>query len=295
MDHHMHDSQLLMQKLELEWKHKTLTNGQVILKYLLICLYEQEQFNSLQYQASKNSETQKLSLLDIILHFEHINSREFFNHYCIRKIKAKAQQALDAILQNKFSIILTDQIYSPLQLLQVQAQGQRVVCLNFKPELRRQQILTKKNGLHFAIHDLEHAWEFFHDPTLYKIQIGTFKILLKLEQHDFFQAIKQDRQFKERFHYLISDMNTHWGHTFMYMHAMLVDFCRDKHLNIDQYYQKFCEVLQLHTIEREAFAKLWSKSTEETDNQIINAFVLAATMPVAVAPAEYGEVHRAQA
>jgi hypothetical protein len=285
----MPDSQQLMQQLELEWNYQTLTNGQVILKYVLICLYEQEQFNSLQYL----NKHKKLSLLDIIQNFKQINSEEFFSHYCIRKIKAKAQSALNAILQQQFPIVVTDKIYSPLELLQVQVLGQRVVCLHFDPVLRRQKILTKNDGLHFAVHDLEHAWEFFHDPHLYQIQVGTFKILLQLERNDFFQAIKQDRKYRERFHYLISDMNTHWGHTFMYMHAMLVDFCREKNSIIDHYYQNFCEILQLKPIQRDAFAKLWSKSTEETDNQIINTFVLAVTTEAASDLLECGQAHHA--
>jgi hypothetical protein len=283
-----------MQQLHQDWQHRRLSAGEVILKYILVCLYEQEQFHSLQYRKQQASDSKKLTLLDIIQNFEQISSREFFNHYCIRKIKAKAQSALQAILQDDFSVIVTDKIYSPLELLQVQALGQRVVCLHFSQHLRQHKILTKKDGLHFATHDLEHAWEFFHAPHLYQIQVGTFKILLTLELQNFFQALKNDSLFKERYHYLISDMNTHWGHTFMYMHAMLVDFCRQQNLAIEDYYQQFNLILELAPNQQNAFAKLWSKTSDENEHQIINSFVLAAATPAAVPHLICDGAHRAR-
>jgi len=270
----MQDPQNMMQQLHYQWNNQQLATGEVILKYMLICLYEQEQFHSLQYRIKKSVDHKKFSLIDIIQNFDQLNSREFFNHYCIRKIKAKAQSALHAILQGQFKVIVTDKIFSPLELLQVQANGQRVVCLHFGHNKRQAQILTKKDGLHFAVHDLEHAWEFYHDQTLYQIQIGTFQMLLQLELKDFFEDIKKHVQFKERYHYLISDMNTHWGHTLMYMHAMLVDFCSEQESSIEVFYKNFDQLLELSLREQQAFQKFFTKVSVEQDHHIINQCVL---------------------
>jgi hypothetical protein len=264
-------TQQYFEKIERDWKNNQKNNGQVILLYILLCLQELAEKNFLQI---KNKTAQKMPTLSLIENFDFIDTHLFFTNYSLRKIKEKAQLALAAILNNKFHVVLTEDVLAPYDLLKMQAQGKRVVGLHFDHKTRSQSILTKKNGLHFAIHDLEHAWEFFHDSKLYQIQIGTFRLLLKLEQDSFFKQLKDDTELRERYFYLIIDMNTHWGHTLMFMQALLLDHCKKTETSINIYHNLFTSILRLDDEQRNAFQRLWTRSTTQIDEEIIESFVL---------------------
>ena len=85
-------------------------------------------------------------------------------------------------------------------------------------------VLTKPNAFAFMVHDLEHAWKFYHDPGMFRQQRELFRLLLTAEAEGRFDAYLVDPVFSTKFDYLISDMNTHPLHAAHFLRAILVEF-----------------------------------------------------------------------
>ena len=124
------------------------------------------------------------------------------------------------ILFNDWPIEISPAIFSAQTLLKKQAHGKRVATLLFEDHQRKNNVLGKKNAFYFLLHDLEHAHNFLADSKSYQIQVSTFKFLYHLYIQQFFDFCETG-EMKTRFEYLVSDMNTHWAHTLIYLKSML--------------------------------------------------------------------------
>ena len=137
--------------------------------------------------------------------------------------------ALSQWLQGNWPLVLCEHVPVPAEVLDLQARGLRPVTLICNVERARQPVLSKPDALAFMTHDLEHAYKFFHAPRLHALQQGFFAALLDAQQRDVFKRYACDVEFRTRFDYLISDMNTHPVHSLQYLRAILVEF----HLRIE--------------------------------------------------------------
>jgi hypothetical protein len=131
--------------------------------------------------------------------------------------------ALRSWVLEDWPLILLTRIPSPLEVLGMQIQGTRPVTVISEFPRAVQPVLGKANGFEFLIHDLEHAWKFFHDPTEHQAQRHFFRLLQRAHEAGHFTAYLHDAIFAEKFDYLISDMNTHPVHGLRYFHAVLVE------------------------------------------------------------------------
>lgn len=205
--------------------------------------------------------------------FEKINNHDLLKNnpdfklilknYKFSGIKEKAQEALLHILFNDWPIEISPAIFSAQSLLKKQAHGKRVATLLFEDHQRKNNVLGKKNAFYFLLHDLEHAHNFLADSKSYQIQVSTFKFLYHLYRQQFFDFCETG-EMKTRFEYLVSDMNTHWAHTLIYLKSIM---------NTEQTNQ-LISLLNCKEEVNVAFSHFFFEKTQAKDFEIIENFLL---------------------
>ncbi|BAV33704.1 hypothetical protein SCL_1393 [Sulfuricaulis limicola] len=148
----------------------------------------------------------------------------WLERYQFRGVINNVPMALLQWLRGTWPLILREDIPQPLEVLRMQARGCRAVtALTAYPRLCR-PVLNKPHAFAFFLHDLEHAWKFFHSPELHAGQRAFFNALENVFDRGVFTPYFNDAEFVTRFHYLMSDMNTHPEHSRQYLRAILVEF-----------------------------------------------------------------------
>lgn len=134
-----------------------------------------------------------------------------------------ASAALSAWLRGEWPLLLTERIPTPEEVLHMQAGGRRPVTVVADYPLLLRPVLKKPNGFAFFVHDLEHAYKFFHDRNLHEGQRKFFGLILQAVRRGLFSPYLGDKVFAEKFDYLVSDMNTHVIHSLRFLGAILIE------------------------------------------------------------------------
>jgi hypothetical protein len=148
---------------------------------------------------------------------------ECFERHHFQGVIPNVPAALLAWLRGEWPLTLTGRIPSPREVLGMQAAGTRPVTVIADYARALRPVLTKSNGFAFLVHDLEHAYKFFHDPRLHRGQRRFFTLLLDAHGQGVFEPYRSDRMFADRFDYLMSDMNTHVIHSLRFLGAVLIE------------------------------------------------------------------------
>lgn len=185
----------------LMWKNAKVCNKKIAVKFFL----------TYQHIKSPNKIT-KLLLQDESMWGQ-------LTDFNFKHIKKKAIIALTKWYNNEWEFELMDKIPSPHEVLYYQAIGKRPVSIIFQESLS--PILQRQDCLDFFTHDLEHGHMFFHDENLKLMQLDFFKKVYLHRLHPRLEELKKDFEFKQKFHYLISDMNSHTEHYRYYLKAIL--------------------------------------------------------------------------
>ena len=161
---------------------------------------------------TRDGETLRAQLLDRV------------GRYQFRGVIANVPVALGQWLRGAWPLVLREDIPSPREVLRMQARGARpVTVLTGYPRLLR-PVLNKSDAFAFFLHDLEHAYKFFHAPELHAAQRAFFTVLDGAIDRGVYTPHFDDAEFVGKFHYLMSDMNTHPEHSRQYLRAILVEF-----------------------------------------------------------------------
>ncbi len=148
----------------------------------------------------------------------------YFGRYQFLGIIGNVPVALAAWLNGEWPLTLCGHIPGPAEVLGMQVAGTRpVTVLSAWPRMLA-PVLGKPNAFAFMVHDLEHAWKFFHDPGMHRQQREFFRALRKSFEAGRFDAYLRDPVFSAKFDYLSSDMNTHTMHASQFLRAILVEF-----------------------------------------------------------------------
>ena len=131
--------------------------------------------------------------------------------------------ALAAWVRGRWPLVLHEEVPEALSLLAYQAAGTRVVTIIIDPLRRHQPIMHKPDAFAFLIHDLEHAYQFFHQPNLHQQQRAFYISLQRWVQQGWFDGCRNDPAFNDKFNYLMSDMNTHPAHSVSYLRAIMIE------------------------------------------------------------------------
>jgi hypothetical protein len=185
-----------------KWKNKTLTDAQYALAFFLF--YHCKKYPSKQIQN--------------YLAQNQLSSTALQN-FVFKKVKAKALMALKKWNEGLWQCQVLDYIPTPYEVLNFQAQGIRPVTLLLQDDFKT--ILHKEDCLEFMLHDLEHGHMFFYDLEKKQMQLQFFKNVQESLKTPLWHKHLEDDAFKEKFYYLISDMNTHLEHYRYYLKSMI--------------------------------------------------------------------------
>lgn len=144
---------------------------------------------------------------------------EVLERFQFKKIKAKVLSCLRGWGLEGWGLVLMERIPRPREVLHFQARGERPVTMRL--ERLDQPIRHRKDAFDFFCHDLEHGAMFFQDQKLYQEQVKFFEELEQEIKKGAFDRPLLSENFREKFDYLISDMNTHPDHAKAYLNAIL--------------------------------------------------------------------------
>lgn len=147
----------------------------------------------------------------------------YLDGYQFYGVIANVPAALGEWLRGAWKLELREDIPSPLDVLRAQACGTRPVTAIASYPRSLQPVLGKANAYAFFVHDIEHAYKFFHSPALYAGQRAFFERLLDAFERSIFASYLEDAVFVDKFHYLMSDMNTHPEHSRQYLRAIMIE------------------------------------------------------------------------
>ncbi len=148
----------------------------------------------------------------------------YFERYQFFGVIGNVPTALAAWLRMDWPLTLCEHIPTSNEVLKMQVAGTRPVTVISSWPRMLKPVLSKPNAFAFMIHDLEHAWKFFHNPDMYRQQREFFSVLLVAHANGVFDAYLKDTIFSAKFDYLVSDMNTHTMHAAQFLRAILVEF-----------------------------------------------------------------------
>jgi hypothetical protein len=148
----------------------------------------------------------------------------YFERYQFLGVSPNVSAALCAWLRGQWPLILCERIPTPEEVLRMQTEGRRPVTIFSDSSRMLRPVLHKPNGVAFMVHDLEHAYRFFHDPELHAGQRRFFAVLQEVIDRGLIEKYRGDPMFLDQFHYLISDMNTHLMHSLHFFRAILIEF-----------------------------------------------------------------------
>ncbi len=226
---------------------------------------------------------------DAWLHWLHLPTQErrdaiitFFADNQFYGVRKSASDALLAWLRGRNALKLFVSVPSPHQVLALQSQGQRSVTVLHEYPRLTQPVLEKNNAFQFMLHDLEHAHQFFHDSGSHLQQVALACLWQRALADGLFANFLADKIFEERFHYLISDMNTHPLHALSYLYANIVEVFRraesegttgrlSEHANleIDQWVERLAESADFDPHTTQLMQKLSRSKLTEAEAEIL--------------------------
>jgi|GEM_PF-5807388 len=174
-------------------------------------------------------------------------------------IPERIQEALEKWEAGLWPIELYFRPLEPLEVLQQLEAGKRGLSILHTAEDLASLVEEKFDALGFIIHDLMHAYQFFHDPASNQGQRKFARALLtwlnelRIQRPDSWTILMKD----EAFNYLMSDMNSHPTH-------------------LKQTLQHICYQLNISSLFI-SFSKHWIPMTEivpSSENITINGSIL---------------------
>jgi len=190
-----------MEQTYRSWKAGDISDSQMAMVYFI-------------HRFAIDNEDKKLKKLIRDIPYEQILEK-----YQFKKIKGKAITCLQKWISGEWNLTLSERIFTPYEVLNFQARGIRPVTMRFNDTTS--PVMHRKNSLDFFVHDLEHGYMFFHDEYLKQMQKTFFHRIESSLETDLWKNRLQDKEFREKFYYMISDMNSHREHYKAYLRSIL--------------------------------------------------------------------------
>ncbi|MCC6207523.1 MAG: hypothetical protein IT488_05180 [Gammaproteobacteria bacterium] len=146
-----------------------------------------------------------------------------FERYQFRGVIGNVPLTLVQWLRGAWPLVLREDIPLPREVLRLQVSGRRPVTALTDWSRVHAPVMHKADAFAFFVHDLEHAWKFYAAPDLHAGQRAFFARLQDALERGVFAPCLPEREFADRLHYLMSDMNTHPEHSRQYLRAILVE------------------------------------------------------------------------
>lgn len=147
----------------------------------------------------------------------------YLERYSFLGASAKVSVSLCEWLRKRWSLLVFEYIPEPEEVLNLQIYGMRPVTIICEFPRLYLPVLNKDNAYAFMVHDLEHAYKYFHDVDLYRDQKSFFAAIREVMEQGILDEYRFDPSFSDKLNYLISDMNTHVAHSVQFLRAILID------------------------------------------------------------------------
>lgn len=118
---------------------------------------------------------------------------------------------------------------SSFEMLEIQTSGKRFVSIDFESAVNGSLVENKRDAFEHFLHDLAHGYHFFKDKDEFEKQVVFFKELKN--NFSIYKTYFWDEEFKTKFDYCLSDMNSNSTHLKEYLKAILIEHYK-KNLNI---------------------------------------------------------------
>lgn len=227
---------------------------------------------------------------------------EAWNQRLLKGVSVYEQKAFLLGVTGEYPILLLWQKPHPWELLDVQAQGYRVINLyTCYQDFTNDGNTPRWDPGTFVLHDLKHAYEFFEDPKRYLGQILLYRLVAQLRTHkDFLARLDSHGDWAKAFYYLISDMNTHPIHWLKTAEAIFKIYgekaCWDQLWHGEApklgWLPRLCEwAFRINELQPSELADFWDALTDTTNwektplSQRLKTGRASHPRPVATAPA----------
>jgi hypothetical protein len=142
--------------------------------------------------------------------------------YRLRSCPLGAHAIFYKWFKKEVDLVVTEQLPTSVDVLNLQCEGSRFVTLVTDPELFISEI-EGRDPLSFLLHDLVHADKFFSKFLLSHDQVNYFIELKARYQSGEFNELLKQQEFNKKFDYLISDMNSHPEHMKAYLNHIILE------------------------------------------------------------------------
>lgn len=150
-----------------------------------------------------------------------INLFDFCNTVRIKPLPKSIHRSLFYFLTDKYPLEILCYEPHPQELLAIQTQGRRIITFEKDFSIWAKTKYGERDPLSFWLHDLIHADHFFRDSKNRNSQIGFYFLIQAVLKNNLLEELLLSAEFKDGFHYLISDMNAHSIHLLKTLKALI--------------------------------------------------------------------------
>ncbi len=152
------------------------------------------------------------------------NLGELFSQFALKSTPKTVNRALLCWSNGSYPLELMFRIPSPSEVLSQQKVGRRCLTVLTDSSRTTQFILGERDYLSFTMHDLIHADHFYFHPHSYHGQLGFYGLLDHGIRQAHFDHFLKNKNFKDEFEYLISDMNAYAIHLLKCLKAAILHY-----------------------------------------------------------------------
>jgi hypothetical protein len=184
-----------------------------------------------------------------------MNLFDLLNSQRIKAVPEPCFRSLVHMVDGTYPLDIVKGEIEPLQLLQIQINGRRVVAFNENIIEWTHKLYSGRDHLGFILHDLIHADHFFHHPEHQKGQLGFYKLAEVILKDSNLKNLMNSEKFRTGFEYIISDMNSHPVHLLKTLHALVfAELHHDQ--TSEQIWKKWMSQVSASNSQKEALLKI---------------------------------------
>ena len=194
--------------------------------YILLFLRIRHPKNWLQKKQNFTPLKEEKLLLDIIPEDYHLSeweknklkdvcAKDLFSYFNLKGIPEAVNRTMSNWALGLWKINLLTHIPSPREVLKMQVKNTRCITLTIKHDEIDQLVLSSRDPLSFVLHDLHHADHFFNQNESQIGQLGFYNLVERIYDRPVLKkCLKENKEFKSEFEYVVSDMNAYVIHLF---------------------------------------------------------------------------------
>lgn len=217
-----------------KWKRGELSDPIMASTFLLSKAYERDS-SLLARKSSKFLKITSTSIFPILEASVSTNCPghliELFTGQRLKGYSIRVSDSLENWLRGHWHMKLLENIPFPSKVFQMQCQGIRPVSMIIDTDLWGRPIRDHDDELDFMVHDLEHAANFHKSVSWKEAQVAFFNDLGKIQ--GVIKPHLKNARFRQKYEYMIADMNSHVLHLILFLRASLLEYLDDREVYQD--------------------------------------------------------------